>query len=71
MLTFSCQYFTDPYERSGWNVEVALDLFNYTTNVDLNRAAGIDASALASKTDLASIKSNINDLDEDELKTTK
>ena len=54
--------------RSGWNVQVASDLFNYATNADLNRAAGIDASALASKTDLASIKTNIDDLDEDELK---
>ena len=41
------QYFPKPYERSGRNVKVKLDLFNYATKSDLKHAAGVNTSDIA------------------------
>ena len=63
------QYFPEPYEHSGGNVKVELYLSNYATKTDLKGATGIDTSTLASKTDLASLKTKVDDLDKDKIKT--
>ena len=55
------QYFPDPYEHSAGNVKVELDPSNYATKANVKGAAGFDISTLASKTDLASLKTNVDD----------
>ena len=54
------QYFPEQYERSGGNVKIELDLSNYETKSDLT---------LPSKTDLASLKTKVDNLDVDKLVT--
>ena len=54
----------------GWNVKVELDLSNYVTKSDLKNAACVDILKFAEKTDLGSLKSEIDKLDIDELETT-
>ena len=57
------QYFRKPYEplRGGSNIK--FDLSNYLTKIDLKNATGIDTSKLAAKSDLASLKAEIEKLD--------
>ena len=50
------------YERSGENVNVKLDLSHHATKADVKGATGIDTSMLASKTDLACLKTKVDDL---------
>ena len=52
----------------GGKVKVELQLCNYGTKTDLKNAAGIDKSSFAKKTDLASLKPNVDKLDIDKLK---
>ena len=50
----------------GANVKIELDLSNYATKTDLSNTARVDASSFAKKkTDLASLKSNVDKLDID------
>ena len=46
-----------------------MDLYSYATKVYLNGAADIDSSTMASKTDLADLKTKLDNLDVDKLKT--
>ena len=50
-------------------MKVELDLSNYATKADLKNAIGIDTSKFAEKVDLANLKSNVDILDIDRLKT--
>ena len=52
------------YERFVRNVKVELDLSNYGTKTDPKGETGIDTSTPASKTDLASLKTKVENLDE-------
>ena len=52
------QYFPESYERSVGNVKVELDLSNHATKADAKRATGLGVFMLASKTDLASLKTS-------------
>ena len=61
------QYFTRPYEPFGGDINVNIDLSNYATKADLKNAKEIDTSKLAAKSDLASLKSEIDKLDVDKL----
>ena len=45
-----------------------LDLSNYATKSDLKNATGVDTWKYAKKIDLASLKSNVDKLDNDKLK---
>ena len=49
-------------------MKVELDLSNYATKADLKNAAGVDTSKFTKKFDLASLKSNVDQLDIDKLK---
>ena len=49
-------------------IKVELDLSNYATKTNLNGTTGIDTSTLASKKDLASLKTTVADLDVEKLK---
>ena len=46
-----------------------MDLSNYATKADLKNATGVDASSLPKKTDLANLKSNVDKVDTDKLRT--
>ena len=63
------QHFTEPHSRSGGNFKVQIDLFNYTMKAKLKGRTVIDTSTLASETDFASLKTNVDILDVDKLKT--
>ena len=66
----SSQYFP-PYQRSNCsNVNVKLDLSNYATKDDVKNITHVDVSTFASKTNLAALKTEVDKLDTDKLKTT-
>ena len=49
-------------------MKVQSNLSNYLRKTDLKNATRIDTSSLAKKVDLASLKSNVDNLDIDKLK---
>ena len=61
------QCFPKPYESFGGNVNVKIDLFNYATKIDLEKATGIDTSNFAPNSNLASLKTEVDKLDIDKL----
>ena len=58
-----------PYKSSGQNVKVELDLTNYATKTDLKNITHVDVSSYASKTNLSALKSEVDKIDVDKLKT--
>ena len=52
----------------GANVKVGIDLYNSATKSDLKNATRVDTSSFAKKTDLANLKSDVEELDIDEIK---
>ena len=62
------QYFP-PYRISGGDIKVELDLSNYATKTDLKNVTHVDVSSFASKTNLASLKTDVDKIDADKLKT--
>ena len=60
------QYFPKP-KSLGTNVKVELDLSNYATKADFKNETGFDTSDFAEKTDLANLKSYVDELDIDKL----
>ena len=63
------QYIPKPYEPFGGDINVKVDLFNYATKADLKNITHIDISSFALKTNLANLKTEIDKLDTDKLKT--
>ena len=60
------EYFLKPKSFRA-NMKLQLDLSNYATNIDFKNAAGVDTSDFAKKTDLTSLKSDMDKLDIDKL----
>ena len=58
-----------PYRSSGRSIKVELDLSNYATETDLKNVTHVDVSSFTSKTNLASIKTEVDKIDIDKLKT--
>ena len=58
-----------PYKSSSNNIKVELDLTNYATKTDLNNITHVDTSSFASKTNLAALKTEIDKIDVNKLKT--
>ena len=58
------------YRSSRNNIKVELDLANYTTKANLNNITHVDVSSFASKTNLAALKTEVDKIDTDKLKTT-
>ena len=56
------QYFPKPF-RSGRNINVKVDLSNYVTKTDLKNVTHVDTSSFASKTNLASLKTEVDKLE--------
>ena len=62
------QYYS-PYRSSSNNMKVELDLANYATKTDLNNITLVDVSSFASKTNLAALKTEVDKIDADKLRT--
>ena len=62
------QYFP-PYNNSSENIKVELDLSNYAMKKDINDITHVDISGFASKTNLAALKTEVDKIDADNLKT--
>ena len=58
------------YKSSSNNVKVELDLTSYATKTDLKNITHVDVSSFASKTNLAALKTEVDQIDVDKLKTT-
>ena len=58
-----------PYNNSSKNIKVELDLSNYATKDDVKNITYVDVSSYASKTNLAALKTAVDKIDTDKLKT--
>ena len=58
-----------PYKRSSNNIKVELDLTNYATKTDLKNITHVHVSSYASKINLSALKSEVDKIDIDKLKT--
>ena len=56
-------YFPKPHIHMKNKIEVKLDLSNYVTKSDLRNATDVDTADFAEKTNLTSLKSDIDKLD--------
>ena len=62
-LSKMSQYFPKLYEPFGGDINVKVYLSNYATKDDLKNATGVDTSKLASKSDLANLKAEVDKID--------
>ena len=60
------QYFP-PYRSHGGDIKVELDLTNHATKADLKNVTHVDVSSFVSKTNLASLKTEVDKLHIDKL----
>ena len=58
-----------PYNNSSKNIKVELDLSNYATKDDVKNITYVDVSSYASKTNLAALKTEVDKIETDKLKT--
>ena len=56
-------YFPKSYELFGGDINVKVDLFNYTTKADIKNISHVDASSFALKSNLSSLKTEVGKLD--------
>ena len=61
------QYFPKPYEPFGGDIDVKVDLSNYATKTDLKNISHVDGSSFAQKSNLVSLKPEVDKLDIDKL----
>ena len=57
------QYIPKPYEPFGGDINVKFDLSNYATKADIKNISHVDTSSFALKTNLASLKTEVDKLD--------
>ena len=58
-----------PYRSFSNNIKVKLDLTNYATKDDVKNITHVDVSSYATKNNLASLKTEVDKIDTDKLKT--
>ena len=58
-----------PYKSSSNNIKVELDLSNYVTKDDVKNITHVDVSSYATKTNLVALKTEVDKIDTDKLKT--
>ena len=61
------QYLPKPYEPFGGDINVKVDLSNYATKTDIKNISHVDTSSFALKSNLASLKTEVDKLDIDKL----
>ena len=57
------QYFPKPYEPFSGDINVKVDLSNYATKADIKNISHVDTSSFALKSNLASLKTEVDKLD--------
>ena len=66
-MQFHCirmsQYFPKPYEPFGGDINVKVDLSNDATKSDIKNVSHVDTSHFALKSNLASLKTEVDKLD--------
>ena len=62
------QYFLKPYEPFGGGINVKVNLSNYATKTDIKKISHVDTSSFALKSNLASLKTEVDKSDIDKLK---
>ena len=62
-------YFLRHYKRFDGDISVKVDLFNYSTKTDLKNVSHVDVSSFALKSNLASLKTEVDKIDAEKLKT--
>ena len=58
-----------PYKSSSNNIKVELDLSNYATKDNVKNITHVDVSSYATKTNLTALKTEVDKIDTDKLKT--
>ena len=58
-----------PHKSSSSNIKVELDLSNYTMKDDVKNRTHVDVSSYTTKTNLAALKTEVDKIDVDKLKT--
>ena len=61
------QYFPNPYEPFGGDINITVDLSNYTTKYDIKNFTHVDTSSFALKSNLTNLKAEVDRLDIDKL----
>ena len=61
------QYFPKPFRISGGNINVKISLSNYATKSEIKNITHVDTTIFALKTNLASLKTEVDKLDIDKL----
>ena len=61
------QYFPKLYEPFGGDINVKVELSNHATKADIKSISHVDISIFALKTNLASLKTEVDKLDIDKL----
>ena len=68
-LQFHCiktsPYFPKPYEPFGGDIKVKVDISNYATKADIKNISHVDTSSFVLKTNLSSLKTEVEKLDID------
>ena len=60
-------FYPEPYKSFGKDIKVKVHLWNYATETDLKNVTHIDTSSFALKTNLATLKTEVDKLDIDKL----
>ena len=63
------KYFPKAYKPFGRDINVKVDLSNYATKTDLKNVSHVDVSSFALKSNLASLKTEVDKIDAHKLKT--
>ena len=61
------QYFPKPFEPFGGDINVKVDLSNYAAKTDIKNISNVDTSSFSLRTNLASLKTEGDNLDIDKL----
>ena len=56
------QYFPKPYEPIGGDINVKVDFSNYATKTDIKNISNVDPLSFALKSNLSSLKSEVDKL---------
>ena len=59
----SSKYFPQPFRSFGGIINIKVDLSHYATKTDLKNVTHVDTSRFALKTNLASLKTEVDKLD--------
>ena len=68
-LNYKMSTYYPPYKSSSQNIKVELDLANYATKDNVKDITHVDVTSFASKSNLAALKTEVDKIDADKLKT--